>query len=218
MAFDLMAQLVDVAGNTVQNVGVTRLHENIYYATLWLKVKDRVHRIDTRPSDALTLASRVNAPISVAHEVFGDYSLPWGASEKIFAGLDTLCQKYAEKNSGPSWLEMEAGREWRSFRSLPGAAWQGFLNLRRTPLKGSAASSAPCAPHLPSRAMRGARRTRGRNLENRCSFLLSSPSRDGAVAFPITIVRKANVSPPCSAALALHKRDIIKSLAFPPLS
>lgn len=127
MTFDLMAQLVDVAGSTVEKVGVTRLHENTYFATLWLKVKDQVHKIDARPSDVLPLALRVNAPIFVAPEVFGDYSLSRGrTSKEIFVGLDTIIQKHAEKNSVPVQAE-EDGREWRSFRSLPQGDLGGLL-------------------------------------------------------------------------------------------
>ena len=51
-------------------MAVTQLRDNIFYATIWVKVGDRVHEVDARPSDALNLALRVRSPIFVAPELF----------------------------------------------------------------------------------------------------------------------------------------------------
>ena len=67
--FDLMASLLKVAGTKVEKVAVTSLRDDIYYATIWVKVRGRVHEVDARPSDALNLALRVKAPIFVTPEL-----------------------------------------------------------------------------------------------------------------------------------------------------
>ena len=54
----------------VERVAVTRLRDNIFYATVWVKVGDHVHEVDARPSDAMNLALRARAPIFMAPELF----------------------------------------------------------------------------------------------------------------------------------------------------
>ena len=54
----------------MERVAVSTLRDNIFYATVWVKVGDRVYGVDARPSDALNLALRMRAPIFVAPELF----------------------------------------------------------------------------------------------------------------------------------------------------
>jgi RNA polymerase sigma-70 factor (ECF subfamily) len=64
MTFEFAARLLTAAGAVVQHVAVTRLVDNTFFATVWLRSVDgQVHELDARPSDALALAVRVGAPI-----------------------------------------------------------------------------------------------------------------------------------------------------------
>jgi bifunctional DNase/RNase len=68
MTFELVARLLVATGATVERVGVTRLAEDVFYGTVWLRTAEGLlAEIDARPSDALNLALRLNAPILV-HE------------------------------------------------------------------------------------------------------------------------------------------------------
>jgi len=69
LTYDLMVRLLDLAHVTVERVAVSRLHEEVFYATLWVRVEGKTHEVDARPSDALNLALRAKAPIFVAAEV-----------------------------------------------------------------------------------------------------------------------------------------------------
>ena len=124
MTLDLMARLLEVAGNTVEKVAVARLHENVYYATLWLNVDGRVHEVDARPSDAIHLALRVKAPIFVTSELMeqaGPFLLTPG---DVVAGLEALHrQGIEEKRIAAEEIELE----YRSFRSLPRGDGGGVL-------------------------------------------------------------------------------------------
>ena len=83
---------------------------------------DKSHEVDARPSDALTLALRVKAPIFATPEVLEQASLP--ISEAAPTGLEALHRKVAEeKRTPPETTEME----WRSFRSLPRGDLGGLL-------------------------------------------------------------------------------------------
>jgi bifunctional DNase/RNase len=87
-------------------------------------VDSRVREIDARPSDALTLALRVKAPIFVAPEVMeqaGEFLL---TTEKVSSGLEALHRKAVEeKRIPPEEVELE----YRSFRSLPRGDVGGLL-------------------------------------------------------------------------------------------
>jgi hypothetical protein len=107
MTHDLIARLVEVSASRVEKIAVTKLHDRTFYATLWVRVGDRVHEVDARPSDALSLALRVQVPLCVAADLFEQQSQPL---EQMPA---TLVQRSQELDpSGDTEIEL------RSFRSL----------------------------------------------------------------------------------------------------
>jgi RNA polymerase sigma factor (sigma-70 family) len=113
--FELTTKLLDVAKMKIEKIAVTALRENIYYATMWVKIRGKIHEVDARPSDAVTLALRKKAPIFVMPEVLesNQYLVTNGA---IVSGLDEIHRKASEENRT---LPEEVEMEWRSFRSLP---------------------------------------------------------------------------------------------------
>jgi RNA polymerase sigma factor (sigma-70 family) len=73
LMFEFFARVLEATGATVERVAVTRLHDNVFYATTWLRSADgQTHEIDTRPSDAIILALRVKAPIFVDEAVLDE--------------------------------------------------------------------------------------------------------------------------------------------------
>lgn len=103
MTSDLLAQVVRLVGARVEGVAVTRLHEKTFYASISLAVDGRSEELDARPSDALNLAVRASAPISVAEEV-----LDTGA-----VTADTVHEEVAEKEREFGGEPTRPG-EWRS--------------------------------------------------------------------------------------------------------
>ena len=59
-------------------VAVTELRENTFHATITLQVNGSEIEIDSRPSDALALAVRTEAPIFVADQVMDDSAIEFG--------------------------------------------------------------------------------------------------------------------------------------------
>lgn len=72
LAHDLMRSLLDSVGATVTAVAVTRIDEGTFYAEVTLATTLGERVVDARPSDAVALASRVDAPIWVSEEVMHD--------------------------------------------------------------------------------------------------------------------------------------------------
>ncbi|GAB4129580.1 MAG: bifunctional nuclease family protein [Acidobacteriota bacterium] len=69
MTHDLLKNILVTLGAEVEKVVVTQLKDNTFYAVIHLTVNARKLLIDSRPSDAIALALRVDAPIYVTEEV-----------------------------------------------------------------------------------------------------------------------------------------------------
>ena len=69
MTHDLLKKVITETGGIVECVEVTDLRDNTYYASIYLNIGDRHIVIDSRPSDAISLALRTNSPIYVAKKV-----------------------------------------------------------------------------------------------------------------------------------------------------
>ena len=75
MTHDLLRNMIDELGASVESVEITDLRDNTYYAAIRLRVNDSVHLIDSRPSDAISLALRTKSPIYVARHVLESSSV-----------------------------------------------------------------------------------------------------------------------------------------------
>ena len=69
MTHDLLKNVINELGGYVQRVLVTELRENTFYAVIEVRVNGAVIYLDSRPSDAIALALRVDCPIFVRDEV-----------------------------------------------------------------------------------------------------------------------------------------------------
>ena len=69
MTHDLLKTMVEELGANVERVVVTKLKDNTFYAAIHLDIHGEHRTLDSRPSDAISLALRTQAPIYVAREV-----------------------------------------------------------------------------------------------------------------------------------------------------
>jgi bifunctional DNase/RNase len=69
MTHDLLKNVIEKIQGDVVRVVINALEENTFYAQIHLRVADRELLIDSRPSDAIALALRTNAPVFVEEEV-----------------------------------------------------------------------------------------------------------------------------------------------------
>jgi bifunctional DNase/RNase len=72
MTHDLMATLVDSLDAHVDAAEVTELRDGSFLANLSLSGPMGERRLDTRPSDAIALAMRLNAPLYVSEDVLAE--------------------------------------------------------------------------------------------------------------------------------------------------
>jgi uncharacterized protein len=69
MTHDLIKNVLTGLDAHVHKVVVTELKEDTFFAVIWMEREGRVISVDSRPSDALALALRVDCPIFVDDEV-----------------------------------------------------------------------------------------------------------------------------------------------------
>jgi hypothetical protein len=69
MTHDLLYSILRETRISVVKVVVTELRENTFYANLYLKSGGKTITIDSRPSDAIAIAVRAEAPIYVSTEL-----------------------------------------------------------------------------------------------------------------------------------------------------
>lgn len=70
LTHDLLLDGIEELGGRVDHVAITAVEDGTYFADLHLDTPRESVVIDSRPSDALALAARTNAPIEIAPEVF----------------------------------------------------------------------------------------------------------------------------------------------------
>lgn len=69
MTHDLIKTVVERFGGDVDRVVIDDLWNAIYYAKVYLKTKKEEFEIDARPSDAIAIAVRFEAPVFVAEGI-----------------------------------------------------------------------------------------------------------------------------------------------------
>lgn len=70
LTHDLLLDGIEELGGRVDHIAITAVEDGTYFADLHLDTPRESVVIDSRPSDALALAARTNAPIEIAPEVF----------------------------------------------------------------------------------------------------------------------------------------------------
>ena len=75
MTHDLIPDIIQKTGYKLDRVEINDVEQETYYATLFLTKGDEVIEIDSRPSDAIAVAIRVDAPIFVTANVLSNGSV-----------------------------------------------------------------------------------------------------------------------------------------------
>jgi len=83
MTHDLIKNLLMGLEAQVRKVVVSELKDDTFYALIWLERDGQSISIDSRPSDALALALRVDCPIFVEDEVLKNSKVAGTTTEKF---------------------------------------------------------------------------------------------------------------------------------------
>ena len=83
MTHDLIKTLLLGLGTGIRKVVVSELKDDTFYAVIWLDRDGDLISVDSRPSDALALALRLDCPIYVDESVLKGSQRSNAASDKI---------------------------------------------------------------------------------------------------------------------------------------
>jgi len=83
MTHDLLKNLLLGLDTHVHKVVVCELRDDTFYALIWLERDGQTISVDSRPSDALALALRVDCPIYVEDEVLKNSKIASASSDKV---------------------------------------------------------------------------------------------------------------------------------------
>ncbi len=81
MTHDLICSIIDKTGFTLDRIEINNVEKETYYATLYLVRDGEEIEIDARPSDAIAVAMRMDAPIYVTANVLMDGSVSTDAQK-----------------------------------------------------------------------------------------------------------------------------------------
>jgi bifunctional DNase/RNase len=97
MTHDLLRNVLDELGATVECIEITDLRENTYFALIHLRINGQSRAMDSRPSDAISLALRTKSPIYVAKRVIESSSVLQPVEEANASNLSNVSpDKWAE--------------------------------------------------------------------------------------------------------------------------
>lgn len=88
LTHDLLKNIIDNLGGTVQEVLIDELKDNTFYAKIIIDVSSLTNDIDSRPSDAIALAVRTQSPIYVNEEVMNSAAFLPASEDEQFDNLD----------------------------------------------------------------------------------------------------------------------------------
>jgi bifunctional DNase/RNase len=94
MTHDLVTEILVQLDAQVVSVAVTELRESTFYAQVTIRQDGSEIEVDSRPSDAIALAVRAEAPIFVADEVIEESAIEFEGEEINDADLEREVSKF----------------------------------------------------------------------------------------------------------------------------
>lgn len=85
MTHDLIKNLLIGLDTRVHKVVVNELRDDTFFAVIWMERDGKVISIDSRPSDALALALRLDCPIYVDEEVLKTSKIASASPDRVSA-------------------------------------------------------------------------------------------------------------------------------------
>ena len=94
MTHDLMSELLEQLEAQVVRITVTELRENTFYAQITVQQEGREIEVDSRPSDAIALAIRDQAPILAADRVIEESAIEFEGEDVDQEQLEAEVAKF----------------------------------------------------------------------------------------------------------------------------
>ncbi|HSX21575.1 MAG TPA: bifunctional nuclease family protein [Gaiellaceae bacterium] len=113
MTHDLLSDMLEHLGATISRITVTELRENTFFAQITVTQDGQEIEIDSRPSDAIALAIRAEAPIFAADQVIEESAIEFEGEEVTEEQLEEEVAKFKNflEQVTPDEFALENGDE-----------------------------------------------------------------------------------------------------------
>ena len=105
LTHDLLRSVIDALGATISHIVVNDLANDTFYARIYLEVDGRTLEIDSRPSDAIALAVRSDAPIYADESVLNKAGVRLDHEGQPVEGLGPGPEPEPKREPTPEELE-----------------------------------------------------------------------------------------------------------------
>src|SRR6266403_829811 len=96
MTHDLLSDMLEQLGAQIIRITVTELRENTFYAQITVQQDGREIEVDSRPSDAIALAIRAEAPIFAADEVIEESAIEFEGEEVTEEEIESRVSEFKQ--------------------------------------------------------------------------------------------------------------------------
>ena len=107
MTHDLIGEMISELDAQCTRVSVTELKDNTFYASITLRVNGQEIEIDSRPSDAIALAVRAEAPIFAAEEVIEESAIEFEGEDVNEEEIVSEFKRFLEEVSPEQFAEID---------------------------------------------------------------------------------------------------------------
>ena len=126
LTHDLLARIIGKVNCKVQRVVIPRVQDNVFYATLVIDKDGSLIEIDARPSDAIVMALKFDAPIYITRSLFEKMSMPLETPQAMGGDYGFNLQEITPELAGYLSLESGPGVMVSAVRPGSRAARDGF--------------------------------------------------------------------------------------------
>jgi uncharacterized protein len=96
MTHDLVTEMLEQLGAQVTRITVTELRENTFYAQITVQLDGSEIEVDSRPSDAIALAIRADAPIFAADDVIEESAIEFEGDEVTEEEIESKVSEFKQ--------------------------------------------------------------------------------------------------------------------------
>src|SRR5215210_3463093 len=96
MTHDLVTDILGQLGAQVVRITVTELRENTFYAQITVQLDGTEIEVDSRPSDAIALAIRAEAPIFAADDVIEESGIEFEGEEVTEEEIESRVSEFKQ--------------------------------------------------------------------------------------------------------------------------
>ena len=107
MTHDLVTEILGELDAQVTRITVTELRENTFYAQVTVQMDGREIDVDSRPSDAIALAIRAEAPIFAADSVIEESAIEFEGEEVNEEEIVSEFKRFLEEVSPEQFADVD---------------------------------------------------------------------------------------------------------------